>query len=111
MTRDPDVPVEELWQRFHELVNMTSRELTDWLGTSEELAPDPAQRAPALGVAVLGILRKRRTDLTGDDRDIMWQVISVVEDETAGRSTAELLSDERRRYRLLNVGHDPIKAG
>lgn len=101
----------ELWQRFHEAVNMTSRELTDWLGTSKELQRDPTGSAPALGTAVLGILRKRFTDLTEDDRQTMWRVITVVEEETAGRSTGDILADERRRYRLLNVGHDPVKAG
>lgn len=107
----PDVPVEELWQRFHEVVNMTSPELVDWLGVSEELAPDPGQQAPPLGVAVLDILRKRRTDLTKADLDAMWQVIGIVEEETEGRSTHELANDERARYRLCNVGHDPLRAG
>lgn len=104
------MPVDELWRRFHEVVNMTSRELVDWLGTSEDLAPDPNQAAPPLGVAVLNILRKRRTDLTNADLDVMSQVISIVEEETEGLTTQQVASDERRRYRLCNVGHDPLRA-
>lgn len=109
--RDPDTPVEELWERFHELVNMTSKELADWLGQRKELVADPADTAPPLGKAVLGILRKRCTDLTTDDLDIMWRVIAIVEDETEGQSVGALASEERRRYRLMNLGHDPIRAG
>ena len=40
---------EELWQRFHDAVNMTSRELVDWLGVQLELAqarPGPSEPAP-----------------------------------------------------------------
>lgn len=110
MTADPNVPVDDLWQRFHEVVNMTSRELVDWLGVHEELAPSPAQEAPPLGVAVLDILRKRRTDLTDSDLDTMWQVVALVEDETEGRTKDDLASDERALYRLCNVGHDPLRA-
>lgn len=111
MKRDTDVPVDEVWERFHEVVNMTSRELTEWLGERKELVADPADKAPPLGEAVLEILRKRRMDLTTDDIDTMWRVIAIVEDETEGQSIGALISDERRKYRLMNVGHDPLKAG
>lgn len=111
MTQEPNPPVDELWQRFHEVVNMTSRELVEWLGVSEDLAPSPVRAAAPLGVAVLEILRKRRTDLTDADLDAMWRVVTLVEDETEGRTTADLAADERARYRLCNVGHDPLRAG
>lgn len=108
---EPTPSADELWQRFHEVVNMTSPELTDWLGVTEDLAPDPGQQAPPLGVGVLAVLRKRRTDLTAEDLNVMARAIGVVEDETAGRTRQEIVSDERRRFRLCNVGHDPLRAG
>lgn len=101
---------EEIWERFHDLVNMTSRELLDWLGTQPDLAPHPGENAPAeLGVAVVQVLAKRRTDLTDDDVEVMRKVIEVVEEETEG-ATEEDFADERKRYRLRNVGHDPLRA-
>ncbi|MGH3097056.1 MAG: DUF3140 domain-containing protein [Streptosporangiales bacterium] len=108
MIEDP-VPLEELWDRFHRAVNMTSRELAEWLGVTEEISPTPgATDPPSLGLGVLAILRKRRTDLTDDDIEVMRRVIEIIEEETE-ESAHELLSNERRRHRLLNVGHDPVR--
>lgn len=101
--------LEQIWNRFHEVVNLTSRELTDWLGTQPDLDTRPgSDHPPPLGVAVLSILRKRRVDLTDDDVVTMQKVIDVVEEETEG-VPEEQLTDERRRHRLLNVGHDPLR--
>lgn len=109
---EPRPAVEDVWDRFHEVVNMTSRELASWLGVTEDLKAEPGgAQPPPLGVAVLEILRKRKTDLTDADIDAMTKVIEVVEDETEGLTTAEISNDERRRTRLLNVGHDALRAG
>ena len=100
---------EELWQRFHDAVNMTSRELVDWLGVQLELdqaRPGPSEPAP-LGLAVVEILGKRKTDLTDDDMAAMHHVVEIVESETSGLSKDEIVADDRRRHRLMTVGHDP----
>jgi len=34
---------DELWDEFHRVVNMTSRELADWLRTRDELEPVAGQ--------------------------------------------------------------------
>jgi len=56
----------ELWDEFHRVVNMSSRELADWLRTSSA-DPDserlPDQAGTPTGQQVLHILGKRRTDL------------------------------------------------
>lgn len=102
---------EEIWERFHQAVNMTSRELLDWLGTQPDLAPHPGENRPAeLGLAVVQVLGKRRTDLTEADVEVMREVVDVVEQETEGATEADFAQDERKRYRLLNVGHDPLRA-
>ncbi|PSL07047.1 uncharacterized protein DUF3140 [Haloactinopolyspora alba] len=113
--------VEELWERFHQVVNMTSEELTTWLGTEPDLdRPLPGEPAPPpLGKAVLGILGKRRADVTNDDLATMEQVVEIVESET-GEPTEpdeppeaaeeEAAQSERRRHRLMNVGHDPLRS-
>lgn len=113
MTNDGPVETQELWERFHEVVNMTSRELTDWVGVQPQLdGPLPGdERAAPLGTAVIGILGKRRVDLTGDDLDAMARVIEVVETETDGLTQDQIVADERRRHRLMTVGHDPFRAG
>ena len=106
------IPAEEddLWQRFHRAVNMSSRELVDWLGQEPDLRPKPGPSGPPpLGQAVVGILGKRRTDLTDEDLAVMRKVVDVVDDETTGLSAEDVVADERRRHRLLNVGHDPLR--
>lgn len=105
------VEAQELWDRFHQVVNMTSEELTAWLGTEPDLdAPHPGEDAPPpLGSGVTAILAKRRSDLTNDDLTVMQKVIEVVEDETDAATKGELVNDERRRHRLMSVGHDPFR--
>jgi Protein of unknown function (DUF3140) len=111
MAARSQLETEEIWERFHEAVNMTSRELLDWLGTHPDLAPHPGDNQPAeLGLAVVQVLAKRRTDLTDDDLETMRKVVDVVEEETEGVAEEEFANDERRRYRLLNVGHDPLRS-
>lgn len=103
--------VEELWERFHQVVNMTSPELTAWLGAEPDLEPPtPGGSAPPpLGKAVVGILSKRRADVTNDDLNTMEKVIEIVENETDGLAKEDVVNDERRRHRLMNVGHDPFR--
>lgn len=102
--------IDELWDRFHSVVNMTSRELGEWLGVEPDVSPGPSEPAP-LGTAVVNILSKRRTDLTANDVEVMRKVIDVVDEETTGVPADRLANDERRRHRLRNVGHDVFREG
>jgi len=61
---------DEMWDEFHRVVNMTSRELSEWLRTRDagedgEELPDRA--GTPTGQRVLAILGKRRADLTTHD--------------------------------------------
>jgi len=100
-----------LWEEFHRVVNMTSRELSDWLRTRsahEEAEELPDQAGTETGRHVLHILQKRRMDLTDDDERVMRKVVDHVHAErssdlepTAGQSNW--------RRRLMTIGHDPLK--
>ncbi|WP_256463969.1 DUF3140 domain-containing protein [Georgenia sp. TF02-10] len=100
-----------LWENFHTVVNMTSRELRDWLavqGAGEETEELPDQAGPHLGHRVLEILGKRRSDLNPDDVDVMRRVV----DKVASQRRDDLeptAGDDRWRRRLMNIGHDPLK--
>jgi hypothetical protein len=99
------------WENFHTVVNMTSRELRDWLttqGAAEETEEVPDKAGPHLGHRVLQILGKRRSDLTTDDADVMRRVIDKVTSQR--REDLEPTAGEAAwRRRLMNVGHDPLK--
>jgi hypothetical protein len=102
---------DELWDEFHRVVNMTSRELSEWLRTRDagergEVLPD--QAGSPTGQQVLAILGKRRQDLTTHDTEVMRRVVERVHaqrrddlEPTAGQSGW--------RHRLMSLGHDPLK--
>lgn len=103
--------LDALWNEFHRVVNMTSHELSEWLRTrpareaSEEL---PEDAITGKGRQVLGVLRKRRTDLTGEDVRTMRQVVRLVNEERRG-DLEPTAGEAHWRHRLMSVGHDPLR--
>ncbi|MEU7815630.1 DUF3140 domain-containing protein [Pseudonocardia sp. NPDC049154] len=100
-----------LWNEFHRVVNMTSRELEDWLRTDSaavdsEVEPDHA--GTSTGREVLAILRKRREDLTAADADCMRRVVDRVLSQR--RDDLEPTAGQAAwRHKLMRLGHDPLK--
>jgi hypothetical protein len=102
---------DELWQDFHTVVNMTSRELDDWLrveAADEDVEALPDRAGPHLGRRVLEILGKRRGDLTTDDTAVMTEVVDRVRAERRDDLEPTAGQDAWRR-RLMRIGHDPLK--
>ena len=103
--------LDEVWDAFHRLVNMTSRELRDWLHSEpaqdvRELLPDDTD-AQETGHHVVEILSKRKRDLTDDDiRHMRWVVDFVTGRLDEGPGVSD---DDRWRRELMTVGHDPLK--
>ncbi|MER5462223.1 DUF3140 domain-containing protein [Streptomyces sp. NPDC002668] len=105
------VESEALWDEFHQLVNMTSQELSAWLETRE--AAESTETSPAgvdteAGRHVLSILLKRRVDLTDDDVHVMHQVVEAVETR---QEQVDGAGDIEWRHSLMTLGHDPLKPG
>jgi len=102
---------DELWDDFHRVVNMTSRELRDWLmteGAGEDTETEPDHAGPPLGQQVLAILGKRRSDVTREDVHVMEKVV----DRVTSRRRADLEPTSGQatwRHRLMDIGHDPLK--
>lgn len=111
MSSDSSRVDDELWEEFHRVVNMTSRELRDWLMVrdADELTESlPERTGTGTGRAVLAILGKRRTDLTDDDVAVMDKVVRTVHDER--REDLEPTAGQAPwRHRLMSIGHDPLK--
>jgi hypothetical protein len=102
---------EELWGDFHSVVNMTSRELEDWLRASSagaEAEELPDQAGPAVGRQVLAILGKRQADVTPDDVEVMEEVVATVRAER-GDEPEPTSGDADWRHHLMSLGHDPLK--
>jgi hypothetical protein len=103
---------DDLWQEFHAVVNMTSRELEEWLRTedareSTEALPDQAG-GQGLGRRVLEILGKRRTDVNAQDAEVMSEVVDTVAAQRDEQYTTKA-GDAAWRHRLMCLGHDPLK--
>ena len=102
---------DELWDEFHRVVNMTSRELNDWMrteaaGEEAEVLPDQAGRS--LGHRVAAILAQRRSDLTDDDVAAMTKVVDIVHQERRD-DLQPTAGDDHWRRKLMGIGHDPLK--
>ncbi|MFD7666633.1 DUF3140 domain-containing protein [Streptomyces sp. NPDC059788] len=102
---------DELWDEFHRAVNMSSRELREWLsveaaGEDSEEVPDRAGRP--LGRQVLETLGKRRTDLTESDTEAMTRVVEIVRAQRP-EGTDPKAGGADWRHGLMDIGHDPLK--
>jgi hypothetical protein len=103
--------LDALWEDFHRAVNMTSQELAAWLRVSdadEDAEPLPEHAGSPTGQHVLAILQKRRTDLTDDDIEVMYEVVDTVSAEADVENEPEP-EETRRRHRLMALGHDPLR--
>jgi hypothetical protein len=70
-----------LWEEFHRVVNMSSRELSEWLRTrsaSEGTEELPDRAGTETGRRVLRILQKRRVDLDDVDEQTMRKVVERI---------------------------------
>ena len=102
---------DDLWQQFHDAVNMTSRELRDWLAT-EASGPRadalPDQAGSDVSRTVLDVLGKRRTDLTRADIETMGRVVDEIS-ALRGGTEEPVAGSTPWRHRLMSLGHDPLK--
>lgn len=110
MTEDEDTT----WDRFHETVNMTARELEKWLATEESNAVgqkqgDSESTGHASGRRIIEILRAKRTDLTEADYAHMRKVVGYAKRHLAQRPQGNI-DESPWRYSLMNWGHDPAKS-
>ena len=100
-----------LWDEFHTVVNMTSRELSDWLRTrdaGEDAEEVPDHAGTPTGREVLAVLGKRKGDLTGEDERVMARVVDRIRSQR--REDLEPVAGQAAwRHRLMTIGHDPLK--
>jgi hypothetical protein len=104
--------VERLWEDFHAAVNMSSRELRAWLLTDasdEHAFAEPDLRLNDVGQRIVGVLSKRKTDLTPDDAELMAEVVRGVRARLADPPPRGA-ADPGWRHALMRLGHDPLKA-
>lgn len=102
----------ELWDEFHRVVNMTSRELSEWLrieSATPESEEVPDRAGTETGQHVLHVLRKRKADLTPDDVELIRYVVDQVHAQRR-EDLEPVQGDSAWRHALMDIGHDPLRA-
>ena len=97
---------------FDENVNMTRKELEDWLQTDESKSVGQGEgesRGHESGRRIVELLDKSKSDYTGDDVDHMKHVNSYVKRHLGQGPKKKNAEDSKWRYSLMNWGHDPLK--
>ncbi len=113
-------PLDEATERkirmdFTAAVNMTKREIEEWLATSESRkvgwkgSDGNANESVghASGHRIVEILGKTAAELDWADHRHMRKVVGFIRRHTAQRP--ENIYTSRWRYSLMNWGHDPLK--
>ncbi|WP_114559223.1 DUF3140 domain-containing protein [Desertihabitans aurantiacus] len=102
----------ETRDEFDEAVNMTPKELEEWLETEESKSVGQSEGGESTGHRsgrrIVELLRTRKGDLTEDDHEHMRKVNGYVKRHLAQRPDGDV-TDTRWRYSLMNWGHDPLK--
>jgi hypothetical protein len=101
---------EQVIQEFDEAVNMTRRELEEWLQTNESKSVGQSDdggesKGHESGRKIVEILGKNKTDYSSDD---MRRVVSYVHRHQSQKPEGDVKNSNWRRS-LLNWGHDPLK--
>ncbi|MEI7031701.1 DUF3140 domain-containing protein [Streptomyces pratensis] len=113
MSRTEDGGRKETIEEFGSAVNMTSRDLKDWLATdASQSAGQPGGDGESVGHAsgrrIVSLLEKKESALTDDDVAHMRKVVGYVHRHLAQRPDGDV-TESRWRHSLMNWGHDPLK--
>ncbi|MCM3689515.1 DUF3140 domain-containing protein [Kocuria rosea] len=109
---DSDKDQKDIGRDFDEAVNMTARQLSDWLETEKSQSVGQSDGGESVGHRsgrrIVEILEKKKSERTDADRDHMHKVVGYIHRHLAQRPDGDV-SETRWRYSLMNWGHDPLK--
>lgn len=112
--RAADDAVDEVWEDWQQAVNMTAKELEEYLDTEQSRSVGDKGAAGGestghrSGRRIVDLLRTRKEELTEDDAAHMRKVVGYVHRHLAQRPSGDV-TDSNWRRSLMNWGHDPEK--
>ncbi|MBO2457621.1 DUF3140 domain-containing protein [Actinomadura violacea] len=111
--RDAAAARDAVASEFGAAVNMTPKELEDWLDTDESRSAGQRRNGGestghASGRRIVELMRAKRADLSDQDYDHMNKVVGYVRRHLAQRPSGDV-KDTKWRHSLMNWGHDPLK--
>jgi Protein of unknown function (DUF3140) len=107
---------DDVRRQFDDVVNMTPKELEDWLGTDESRAVGWKGRGDESvghesGRWIVAIRCKTKDELTDDDIEHMRRVVGYAHRHLAQGGPADDKEHSKWRYSLMSWGQDPLKGG
>ncbi len=97
---------------FDDAVNMTRKELEEWLQTEESKSVGQSDggesKGHESGRKIVEILGKPKPDYSSDDIDHMRRVVSYIHRHEFQKPEGDVKNSNWRRS-LLNLGLDPLK--
>jgi hypothetical protein len=104
---------QQVIEDFDEIVNMTPKELEEWLETDESKSVGQSDggdesKGHESGRRIVEIKRKKKSDYTDDDVEHMKRVNGYVK-RHLGQGPNNDVENSNWRFSLMNWGHDPLK--
>jgi hypothetical protein len=104
---------EQVVEEFDEAVNMSRKELEEWLETEESKEVGQKDgggesKGHESGRKIVEILGKNESDYTDEDIDHMRRVVGYIHRHHAQTPKGDV-EDSNWRYSLMNWGHDPLR--
>jgi hypothetical protein len=104
---------QQIIEDFDDSVNMTRKELEDWLQTEESKSVGQSDgggesKGHESGRKIVELLEKTKSDYTDEDLEHMKRVNSYVK-RHLGQGPNNDVEESNWRYSLMNWGHDPLK--
>lgn len=99
---------------FHQAVNMTAKQLTDWLKTEESrsVGQKDSEKSESTGHEsgrnIVHLLQKNKNEFTAEDIHQLARVNSYIHRHLAQKPSGDV-TETRWRYSLMNWGHDPLR--
>ena len=107
-----DKSPDQIREEFDDAVNMTPKELEEWLETDESQSVGQNDGGESTGHKsgrrIVEILRKKEGDIDEEDFEHMNKVQGYIARHVKQRPSGDVESS-RWRYSLMNWGHDPLK--
>ena len=110
---------QETLKDFREAVNMTPKELQDFLQTDDSKRvgwkgddgdnESKESVGHQSGERIVEILHKKKDDYSDDDYVHMKKVVGYIHRHLAQKPSKEEIETSNWRYSLMNWGHDPMK--
>jgi hypothetical protein len=106
---------QEVRRDFDAAVNMSPKEIEDWLESAESREAgwrhdgDDESVGHKSGRRIVEIKRRRQAELSDDDYAHMKKVVGYVRRHAAQGGPETDKATSRWRHSLMNWGHDPLK--